>query len=53
MRCVYTLETSDRKFPETMLAKYFDGLKMFVVARKQKSPRTIWFRDVEMHTAVC
>ena len=51
MRCVYTLETSDRKFPRLCLQNILMDQRCLL--QQQRSPRTIWFRDVEMHTAVC
>ncbi len=51
MHCVYTLETSDRKFPRPCLQNILMDQRCLL--QQQRSPRTIWFRDVEMHTAVC
>ena len=35
MHCAYILETSDRRSAETLLAKHFDGPKMFVAAAEE------------------
>ena len=37
---------------ETLLAKHFDGPKMFIAAAKKRA-ETIWYREEEMHIAAC
>ena len=48
--CVY-LGNFGPEISETLLAKHFDGPKMFI--KQQKKHRITFARDVEMHTAVC
>ena len=48
--CVY-LGNFGPEISETMLANILMDQRCLL--QQQRSPRTIWFRDVEMHTAVC
>lgn len=50
--CVY-LGNFGPEIAETMLAKYFDGPKMFIAAAEETSEMADLYRAGVMHTAVC